>query len=316
MLNYANLQSDWTKACFPPEARSLPSSSRRLTQHHSQNSSNAVRFHFHNKLIVNVSDVHHVGRSSSDCTWTFHSDSPGIKSTFRPSKQLGILTRTQRSLDRHHSLKSSACNCLRVWNRAEGLLCAAGVLFFMRLTCVKAGADTELWCLGWCWMILNESIMSRVGVEQPESLSSQRYRRITDNKLRRKWSTTAGPNQFQLAFRYSMLSALLFLALTSDNNCINTCFQIRSVNTLSKHKGVTVGRSFHSRMCGDGAVVGVPVKRRRNQVEKKGTVRRMSHETEQTACCKCLILISNGVTALVLLGETDRCCVQEQVYHS
>lgn len=206
--NYSNLQSDWTKAYFPLKTRSLPSPSQQLTQHHRQNCSNVVCFHFRNKLIMNISDVHHVARSSSDYTWTFHSDDL--------SKPLSILTRTQRSLDRHHSLKSSACNCLPVWNRAEGLLCTAGVLFFMRITCVKARADTELWCLGWCWMIPNESIMSRAGVEQPESLSSQRYHRITDNKLRRKWSTTAGPNQFQLACRYSMLSALSFLTLTSD----------------------------------------------------------------------------------------------------
>ncbi len=89
-----------------------------------------------------------------------------------------------RSLDRHHSLQSSVCNCLQVWNRVEGS-CRA-VVFSGRLFLCWSHAS-ELWCLGWCWMIQNESIISWARVEQPDSLSSQRYHWISlqclDNHL-------------------------------------------------------------------------------------------------------------------------------------
>lgn len=65
-------------------------------------------------------------------------------------------------------------------------------------------------------------------------------------------------------------------------NCISTHFQIRSVNTPSKHKGFEVGQSFHSRMCGDGAVVSASVKRRRGQVRRKDCE---THESRDGANC-------------------------------
>lgn len=73
---------------------------------------------------------------------------------------------------------SSVCNRLHFWSRVKGSCCAFCVQWptvFMLITCLKARADTELWCLGSCWTTLNESIMSQARVEQPDSLSSQRY---------------------------------------------------------------------------------------------------------------------------------------------
>lgn len=57
--------------------------------------------------------------------------------------------------------------------------CVCRATVFMLITCIKARADTEIWCSNWCWVILNESIMSRARVEQSDSPSSQRYLNFT-----------------------------------------------------------------------------------------------------------------------------------------
>lgn len=156
------------------------------------------------------------------------------QATFALSEPLFLLRRRESWTDikaRHHLYATVSMS--ESW--AKGSCCDfvySGRLFSCWSHASRPEQTQELWCLGSCWMTRNESIMSQARVEQPDSLSSQRYpRNVLKTScekiiIRYSWAKPVSTGKIHSrcyrAFRISLL--------------LSTVFQTRSVNTLFKYK--------------------------------------------------------------------------------